>query len=393
MERSDLDQAVDLLTRSSRGVLLIVPPDPSVDALASLLALALALVALEKTPTLVSPSFIPEHLQFLPGTSQVRREIVAAPSVSMEVPLGDRRLRNLRWEVLAGRLLIAFESEDPRPFPETTVRTKERRYPWDAVVTLGAPSLHALGPAFTDHTDFFYATPTLNIDRGTVNELFGAVNLVPTTTSTIAEVIFGLLDALGGVRLLTPETATCLFTGLLAGSDAFRSTATTPQTFQVASRLLEQDADQQTVVRNLFKTHAPSELRLLGRALTRLEELPSGALCAVVTTQDLEETDTTAESLPAVLKDIREWTGERRMIFLAFERTTGETEALIAPGRMSADDRENFREALSGVRAGPFILVNLGAAEATEGPRLITERILPRLPQPPATFERISGNE
>lgn len=381
MERSsDVDQAVALLTRSQRGVLLIVPAEPSADALATALALSLALDGLGKTPTLVSSSHVPPLLQFLPGSSQVRAGITQSPELRLEIPLGGQRPSHVHWEVLGDHLRITVQPERDLPFPETDVRVSRGAYPWDLVVTVGVKNLHALGATFTDHARFFYDTPIVNIDRGSANEFFGTVNLVPAIPGTVAEVAMDLLEALGGVNLLTPEVATSLLAGVIAGTDSFRSPTTSPKTFQTASQLIEQEADHAAIVRHLFRTHALPELRLLGRALARLQELGGNLLVSTLKQSDFTESGTTPDTVPSVLSELVEWSGERRPAALAFERQAGALEALVSLGRVNADDREAFRASTAGASAGPFVLVNLGPASPADAARLMTEHIVPRLP-------------
>lgn len=380
MERSTLDQAIELLTRGQR-LLLAVPPDTSADALCAMVGLSLALAPLGKETTMISPSFVPEHLQFLPGTSGVRERLEPLRELRLEIPLDDLRIRDLQWHVADSALSIAVQSEGNQAFPDREVRVQRRQYPWDTMVTLGTTRLHALGPTFTDHTAFFYDTPLLNIDRGTANEFFGTVNLVPATASTNAEVVLELLETLGGVSLLSREVATCLLTGVMAGSRSFRSPTITPRTFQAASKLLEQEADHQMIVRHLFKTHTSAELRLLGRTLARLEELPDDRLWTLITQRDLVTLDADPDAMPGVLRDLLEWTGASRVVLLGFERRPGTLEVLVAPGRLNAEDRDALRDRLAGVLVGPFVLVNLGSVAPKDARQAVAERILPRLPR------------
>lgn len=387
MERSSVDQAVELLTRSARGILLAVPTELSTDALASMVGLSLALEKMGKNTFMVSPSFVPEPMQFLPGTSQVHERLETVPALRLSVPVGRARPTDVQWELTGETLNIVVRSDGRVPFPTAEIRVDRHGYPWDTIVTVGVDRLHALGTAFTEHTQFFYDTPIVNMDRGTLNEFFGTVNLVSATASTLAETVLELLEALGGVNLLGRDVTTCLLTGVVAGSRSFRAPGTTPRTFHAASRLLEQDADHQQIIRHLFKVHSSGELHLLGRALARLEDIGRGVLCAVLTQRDFSALAMTPDATPAILQDILEWAGSVRPVLLGLERTPNAVEILIAPGRMSREDREALRDTLTGVVAGPFVLVNLGTMDPKEARRAAAERILPHLirePEPAA---------
>lgn len=392
MERSDIDEAVSLLARSQRGILLATPTEVSADSLAAALALSLALGGIGKESTLVSPSHVPTSLQFLPGTAQVQEHLTQSPEIRLELPLGGQRPSHVHWEVVEDHLRISIQPERAIPFPDAEVRVTRGSYPWDLIVTVGTAKLHTLEKTFTDHTRFFYDTPILNIDRGAANEFFGTVNLVAATQGTVAEVVADLLEALGGVNLLTTEVATCLLAGIVAGTDSFRSPTTSPKTFHIASQLVAQEADHSEIIRHLFHTHTLPELRLLGLALARLQELegpeatpdgkerPVSLLFSMLRETDVAASETATDTVPSVFSELIEWSGERRPAALAFERRAGSFEVLVFLGRVSADDREVFREACGGVSAGPFVLVNLGEIPPADVQNLVTERLVPRLP-------------
>ncbi|TSC72276.1 MAG: phosphoesterase RecJ domain-containing protein [Parcubacteria group bacterium Gr01-1014_38] len=380
-----MDQTLEVITRAQRGILLAVPADPPTDAFAAMLGLSLALDRLGKPATVVSPSFVPEHLRFLPGTSQVRDRVEIPAEIILELPLRGAHPHEVRWDEVGDHLRVTVRASAGLAVADRDVRVRSGAYPWDAAVTVGASRLHALGPLYAEHHRFFSETPLLNIDRGTANEFFGTVNLVSSTASTVSEVILELLETLGGVQTLAPEVATCLLAGIAAATDSFRTPTLTPQTFQAASRLLRQDADHQAVVRHLFRTHTLPELRLLGRALARLEELPRDTVLAVVHERDFMETEATPDTMPSILKEILEWAGRTRTAFLAFARNAGTFEVLTFLGQMNPEDRENFRAALGGVFVGPFVLINLGPVPPEQLPQVLRERLLSRLPEPEGT--------
>ncbi len=104
-------------------------------------------------------------------------------------------------------------------------------------------------------------------------------------------------------------------------------------------------------------------------------------LVSVLDANDFSAADATPDLVPPVFQELLEWAGERRPAVLAFQRAAETLEALVSLGRVSADDRETFREATAGVLVGPFVLVNLGSGSVADTPRLVEERIVPRLPQ------------
>lgn len=377
MNRSDIDAAVEMLTRSQRGILLLVPETLPTDTFAAMLALALALDCLGKSPTMISPSFVPEHLQFLPGTSQVHNMLDVSADIVVEFPIGNARPRDVQWEIADTQLRVTVRGHHHTVDPKD-IHVRSGGYPWDVVVTIGASQLEALGSLAIEHALLFAETPLLNIDHGITNSFFGTANVVSPAASTVSEVILDILEALGG-DALTSEVATCLFAGVAAATDSFRSPALTPKALQVASQLLRTGADHQNVIRHLFRTHTLAELRLLGRALARLEELPNDAVLSIVAERDFAASEATPDVMPSILKEIREWTGQARTTFLAFARTPGTFEVLIAPRVTSDEHHETVRASLGGVSVGPFTLVNLGSVTPERLSEIIRTELVPRL--------------
>lgn len=379
MEKTAIDQATELLSEI-REVLILVPEKNTADAFCSMVGLSMALEKMGKQVKMVSASHVPQSLQFLPGTSQVQDFLEKTTDLVINLPLGTTRPTNVTWKQVENSLRFVITPERGRTFPNILPIIENGLYPWKLIITLGTGDLHSLGKPFHEHAPFFYNTPILNIDRGTANEFFGTVNLVTATAGTVSEVAYDLINALGGVNLITPEVATVLFAGIITGTRSFQAPNTTPRTFAIASELLEQEADRQSVTRNLFKTHKLPELRLMGRGLARLHEISENVLWTVLTQKDFQDSNATPDDLPVVLQEITERAGEQIPIILVFERTTGLMETLIAPGRISREDREKLREKLNGTATGHFVLATLGDIATADIEKTIQEIIVQKIP-------------
>jgi len=380
MQLTALDQATELLAKE-QDILILVPEKNTADAFCAMVGLTMALEKMNKRVKMISASHVPQSLQFLPGTSQVQDYLEKTTDLVLELPLNNVRPANVTWKQVENSLRVVITPERGRTFGNVFPTVQNGLYPWKLIITVGSPDLNSLGKPFTEHASYFYETPILNIDRGTANEFFGAVNLVTATASTVTEVVFELINALGGVNVITPEVATVLFAGIVTGTRSFQSPHTSPRTFAIASELLDQEADRQTVTRNLFKTHKLPELRLLGRSLARLRELSENILWSALLQKDFEESGATPDDLPIVLQEMTERAGENTPLILVFERTRGMMEALIFPGRVSKEDRELLRAKLNGTSAGHFVLTTLGEIAIPDLENKMKEVVVPKLPK------------
>jgi bifunctional oligoribonuclease and PAP phosphatase NrnA len=97
-----------------------------------------------------------------------------------------------------------------------------------------------------------------------------------------------LIDAIGGE--LTRESALCLYAGLVTDTGRFQYEAVTSQTLRLAARLREHDFDHARLSQVLYEDNGAAYLRLVGRALSRLQEVPEAELVWTYLTQgDLAE--------------------------------------------------------------------------------------------------------
>ena len=126
------------------------------------------------------------------------------------------------------------------------------------------------------------------IDHHRSNEGYGTIRLVDPDASSTCEMVFRLLETMGGD--FDRDVAVCLYAGLVTDTGRFQYQATTPETLRVAARLREHDFDHAALVRAMYEDNDPSFLRLLGTALGRMTEVPEASVVWTYITQaDLAE--------------------------------------------------------------------------------------------------------
>lgn len=149
----------------------------------------------------------------------------------------------------------------------------------DLAVALDASSLERLGTL----SEVFAASPVrAALDHHPSYTGFAALALVDAAAPATAVLTLDLLDRLGAE--LTPETATCLYAGLVTDTGAFRFPSTTPATHLVAARLIEAGVDHADVARRVFDEAPLAALRLLSAALERADLAEVGPGLSIVHT-------------------------------------------------------------------------------------------------------------
>jgi bifunctional oligoribonuclease and PAP phosphatase NrnA len=132
------------------------------------------------------------------------------------------------------------------------------------------------------------ASELIWIDHHRSNEGFGTVRVVDPDASSTCEMVFRLIETMGGE--FDADVAVCLYAGLVTDTGRFQYQATTPETLRVAARLREHDFDHAGLVRAMYEDNDPGFLRLLGTALGRMTEVPGESVIWTYLTQaDLAE--------------------------------------------------------------------------------------------------------
>jgi bifunctional oligoribonuclease and PAP phosphatase NrnA len=118
--------------------------------------------------------------------------------------------------------------------------------------------------------------PILNIDHHHDNTRFGTVNLVDTEASCTAEIVYRISQELGAE--ITPEIASALYVGLVTDTGRFMYENTGPAAHRMAGELIEAGVDVHDIYRRLYERVPLEKLRLISRALERVERIDGGAL-------------------------------------------------------------------------------------------------------------------
>jgi bifunctional oligoribonuclease and PAP phosphatase NrnA len=116
----------------------------------------------------------------------------------------------------------------------------------------------------------------VNIDHHHDNTRFGTANLVDTTASCTAEIVLAIAKLLGA--RITPEIAMALYVGLVTDTGKFMYENTSPAAHRMAAELIEAGVDVDDIYRRLYERVPPEKLRLIGRALEKIERFDGDRL-------------------------------------------------------------------------------------------------------------------
>ena len=135
----------------------------------------------------------------------------------------------------------------------------------------------------------------INIDHHHDNTRFGSINLVDVEASCTAEIVFDLAGLLGVE--LTSEIANALYVALVTDTGKFMYENTDARSHRMAAGLIEAGVEVNEVYRRLYE-HAPLEkLKLLARALEKIQLSDGGRLATTYISQDDYTATGAAEAL------------------------------------------------------------------------------------------------
>lgn len=147
----------------------------------------------------------------------------------------------------------------------------------------------------------------INIDHHPTNPGFGDINLVDTTASSTAELVYRVLRETG--YSLSINVGKCLYTGLVTDTGGFRFARVNGDTLRIGASLLDAGFTSYEVTGPLFEEYPVHRIRLEQLLLQRLEILLDGKLAlSTLYAEDFRALGaefSDAENLVDKLRDIR----------------------------------------------------------------------------------------
>lgn len=254
------------LLQARASFVLAVHKGPDGDALGSALGLYHALKDQGKQVQLVSPTAVPRHYRWMPGAEEVGQEVAGAPEVAITLDCdGLERV---------GQLRPAIEQ----------------------------------APTFA------------NIDHHANDAPFGDLVYVDQRAAAAAQLVYRLLQALGWT--VTPQIATCLYTGIATDTGFFRFENADALALREASELVAAGATPATIAEAVSEAKPLYRLRLLGRALRAVQMDAAGRVAwSVLTPQDFQEAGAGAGDTEGVVDALKQAEGQQAaVLFKAPER-------------------------------------------------------------------------
>jgi hypothetical protein len=237
-----LPRISEIITKGASGV-VVLPSNPSQDAIAGATALYLGLLKLGKNVTIVSSSPIKSDMV---AADKVQSTLsVGGDNLVVSFPYADGAIDKIDYHIQGDKfnLVIAPRSGFPKLNPNQVVYSYSGGS-FDFIITVDVPNLNSVGTLYTENQSQFQGKEIINIDRHLTNAFFGTVNYINKTSSSTCELIYKVLRQLESE--LDKDMATNLYTGIAAATNTFTSYSVNAETFETVAALLKAGASKKT---------------------------------------------------------------------------------------------------------------------------------------------------
>ena len=214
-----------MLIRDAQRIVVCGHVSPDGDAMGSCLGWADYLYRLGKEPTVIMPNHCPDFLKWLPGYYRV-----------------------LHFNDRPAQVQEAFGKADL----VCCVDFCEPQRVQDMQATLEACKAPRLVIDHHTNPDHAFATAML---------------ISQPQASSSAEVVFRLINQLGGWPQLTRSAATCLYCGIMTDTGNLAWSADDPELYQIISLLMRKHIDKGQIYRNVYYSYSADRLRFIGHVL------------------------------------------------------------------------------------------------------------------------------
>jgi nanoRNase/pAp phosphatase (c-di-AMP/oligoRNAs hydrolase) len=238
-----LPRVSDIISKGTNGV-VVLPSNPSADAISAATALYLGLLKLGKNVSIVC-------------ASQVKSDVIAADKIQSTLSVGgdnlvvsfpytDGAIDKIDYHIQGEKFNLVISPREG--FPKLNPNQVSYSYvggTFDFIVTVDAPNLNAVGTLYTENQTAFQGKEIINIDRHLTNAFFGTVNYINKTSSSTCELVYKVIQQLG--IEIDKDMATNLYAGIATATNTFTSYSVNAETFETIAALLKAGASKKIV--------------------------------------------------------------------------------------------------------------------------------------------------
>lgn len=156
-------------------------------------------------------------------------------------------------------------------------------YSIDLVIVLDCGDIGRLGKSarYLENKDI------INIDHHISNTEFGHHNIVDTSASATAELVYELINKLEIV--LDKDICECIYTGIVTDTGQFQYSNTTSVTHKIAADLISNGVEPSKVYKAVYQNNSISKIKLIGKALSLMEFYYDNRIASIMLNKEVFE--------------------------------------------------------------------------------------------------------
>ncbi len=242
------DAKQQLLQRiqTATNILVTVSTNPSVDQLAACIGMTLWLNKIGKHSTAVFSGEIPDTMEFLQPEATIEKTTDSLRDFI--IALDKSKADKLRYKV-EDRVVKIFITPYRTNLSADDLEFSQGDFNVDAIVAIGVSEQQDLDNAIISHGRILHDATVITINTTKEGGL-GSVNWHDPAASSLSELVYDLCHNLDPAQI-DPQIATALMTGIVAETNRFSNSKTTPNTMSVSAALMSAGANQQLVANKL----------------------------------------------------------------------------------------------------------------------------------------------
>jgi phosphoesterase RecJ-like protein len=371
MTLSPFEQFKSYIEKSSE-VLILIPENPSGDAVGTAWGLYFFLEKNNIKPAIAFSNSLSSKYSFLPKPERILSEISGARKFVLSFDTERNKIIDLKTEIAENKYTIYLTPEkgalDPRDFSFILAK-----FQYDLIVVIDCADLEKLGKLYDSNPDLFFEVPVANIDHRSDNENFGQINLVDITASSCSEILYNALEQIDR-EAVDKVVADCLLTGIISATDSFQKKNTTPKALAKAAELMEKGADQQLIIRWLYKTQPLHILKLWGRAMSKMNwDEKSKLAWTELSVEDFVQSRSTPNDIALILEKLQENYSDGQIFMSLYNDTPGSSVALLKCA--SLEIIKKIHSVLNGTLLQDVLEIRLSTENLNEAGDLLAKRI------------------
>lgn len=234
--------------KQANNILVTVSNNPSVDQLAAAIGLTLLLNRMEKHTTAVFSGNVPSTLEFLQPEKTIEHNTDSLRDfiISLDKSKADK----LRYKV-EDQVVRIFITPYRTSLSEKDLVFSQGDFNVELIVALGVRDRSQLDKAIVAHGRILHDATIVSLEAGPGNPpSLGQINWQDPAASSLCEMLVSISEAFGP-GLIDNQMATAFLTGIVAQTERFSNSKTSPKIMTMSAQLMAAGANQQLIVSKL----------------------------------------------------------------------------------------------------------------------------------------------